>query len=133
MPVKFEMHSMDLNDDDKLPVKKNWSGLVLRHVCESCGKDEVLDVEQAYNEGWDYPPKFGPFGIIMPRTCGDCSITQTLWWDLVVTQSADINNLNEHQKEVLNRILSEPQSLYVPETDLSMIYDDNKLQEKDDD
>lgn len=121
MPIRFDLNETSLHDAGESPLKKDYSGLILRHVCEVCGKDEVLDVEQAFNEGWDYPPKFCDFKVISPRTCGSCGINQTLWWDLVVTGEADINNLNDHQKEVLNRIITESQSLYVPETDVSKI------------
>lgn len=120
MPIKFSLSETSFNNEKNLP-KKDFSGLVLRHICEVCGKDEVLDVEQAFNEDWDYPPKFCNFKVLSPRTCGDCGINQTLWWDLVVTGEADSNNLNRHHKEILNRILTEPQSVYVPETDVSKI------------
>ena len=44
----------------------------LIHICEVCGKTETLTPEEAFNEGWDYPPRMGGFGIVGPRTCGDC-------------------------------------------------------------
>ena len=45
----------------------------LIHICEVCGKTEILTPKEAFNEGWDYPPRMGGFGIAGPRTCGDCS------------------------------------------------------------
>ena len=54
----------------------------LIHVCELCGKTKIMTPEQAFNEGWDYPPRMGAFGIVSPRTCGDCSMMDTLWMAL---------------------------------------------------
>ena len=31
----------------------------LIHICEVCGKTEILTPEEAFNEGWDYPPRMG--------------------------------------------------------------------------
>ncbi len=28
----------------------------LIHICGICGKTKVMTPEQAFNEGWDYPP-----------------------------------------------------------------------------
>lgn len=36
----------------------------LIHVCEVCGKTKIMTPEQAFNEGWDYPPRMGAFGIV---------------------------------------------------------------------
>lgn len=33
----------------------------LIHICEVCGKTEIMTPEKAFNEGWDYPPKMGVF------------------------------------------------------------------------
>ena len=55
---------------------------VFRHICEVCDVDEILTPEAAFKSGWDYPPKMGQFGVISPRTCGHCSINETLWWAL---------------------------------------------------
>ena len=55
----------------------------LIHICEVCGKTETLTPEEAFNEGWDYPPRMGGFGIVGPRTCGVCPINLTVWWALV--------------------------------------------------
>jgi len=67
--------------------------------------------EQAFNEGWDYPPKMGAFGIISPRTCGDCLVVDTLW---MAIQSGKIKNLEDmtpKQREVFERIRNEPASI----------------------
>ena len=50
----------------------------LIHICEVCGKAKIMTSEQAFNEGWDYPPRMGSFGIVSPRTCGDCGMMETL-------------------------------------------------------
>lgn len=84
----------------------------LLHVCEVCGKEEVLDIEVAYESGWDYPPRMGAFGIVSPRTCGDCTITDTVWWRLMVDK-VEVDSLNEKEQKTLNRILNEPESIIV--------------------
>lgn len=90
--------SIDLN---KLP---------LRHVCEVCGKDETLTPEDAFNEGWDYPPRMGAFAVVSSRTCGNCGIDSTLWWALMMDKkSAD--ELTPSQLETLKRIQGEPLSI----------------------
>lgn len=88
----------------------------LRHVCEVCGRDEILTPDEAYSAGWDYPPKMGHFGIISPRTCGKCSITGTAWWSLEADDfTADM--LTDAQRATITRILAEPASIQVGEED----------------
>lgn len=82
----------------------------LWHVCEVCGKKELLTPEEAFEQGWDYPPKMGTFGIISPRTCGNCSMRNTVWWKLKC-QNIQPQQLSNKDKETLNRILNEPQSI----------------------
>ena len=31
----------------------------LMHICEVCGKTEILTSEESFNAGWDYPPRMG--------------------------------------------------------------------------
>ncbi len=83
----------------------------LIHICEVCGRKEILTPEEAYEQGWDYPPKMGMFGIVSPRTCGDCSVIGTLWWAIRKGDLRIPQDLDEHQKEVLDRILGEPASI----------------------
>ena len=71
--------------------------------------------EEAFNEGWDYPPRMGGFGIVGPRTCGDCSIYLTVWWALVVEKKR-VSELSQQQKETIKRIQGEPESI-IPEED----------------
>lgn len=54
------------------------------HLCEVCGKDELLTSEEAFDQGWDYPPRMGVWRVVSPRTCSGCLIDQTLWWALAV-------------------------------------------------
>lgn len=84
----------------------------LLHICEKCGKQEVLTPEDAFNQGWDYPPRMGTFGIVSPRTCGDCSMEDTVWWKLVC-QNIKPNDLPDKDKETLRRIFAEPASVMV--------------------
>lgn len=87
----------------------------LRHVCEVCGREEVLTPEEAYQQGWDYPPKMGAFGVVSPRTCGSCGIQDTLWWFLAVDKGSP-DDMSESQQETLLRILCEPKSVVVDDT-----------------
>lgn len=83
----------------------------LIHICEVCGKTEVLTPEEAFELGWDYPPYLSPFGVVSPRTCADCSIDRTLYWALQTGKIKNLEDLSEKQKETLNRIQNEPQSI----------------------
>ncbi|TDG00907.1 hypothetical protein E1757_04660 [Paenibacillus piri] len=86
--------------------------MLLRHICEVCGKEEILTSDQAFNQGWDYPPKMG-FQIVSPRTCGSCGISGTLWWAMTM-EGKQIADLSQQQRETLHRILNEPDSIAVP-------------------
>ena len=84
----------------------------LRHICEVCGREEVLTPEEAYSAGWDYPPKMGAFGVVSQRTCPSCRIDKTVWWKLAV-EHKDPNTLPADDKAVIERILHEPESILV--------------------
>lgn len=86
--------------------------MLLRHICEVCDKEEILTPEEAFDAGWDYPPKMGSFGVISGRYCGDCLIKDTLWWTLAIDKKT-IDELTPRQKETMNRILTEPESILV--------------------
>ena len=90
--------------------EKEYSKQKLRHVCESCGRVEIITPEQAYEEGWDYPPLMGVYGVVSPRTCPKCTMDTTVYWKLMTEGKAHVD-LNEHDKTVLERILGEPGSL----------------------
>ena len=76
------------------------------YVCEVCGKTETLTEEEAYNEGWDYPPFMGTYGVLSARTCPDCPIEKTLWYRSL-TGSATLENLTKKDKDLLTRIFME--------------------------
>lgn len=109
----------------------------LKYICESCGRTEIFeDPEEAFDEGWDYPPKMGKFGKISPRTCGNCGIENTLYWKLITnsiisSDKATANgeklqknssgepifsaSLSSKDSETVMRILNEPESIMVDE------------------
>lgn len=84
------------------------------HICEVCGKREILTPMEAHLKGWDYPPMMGSFGVISPRTCGACPITKTLWWALE-SEKKKLSDLDDGQKKTLKRILAEPDNIEVTE------------------
>ncbi len=86
----------------------------LIHVCEVCGKTTIMTSEQAFNEGWDYPPRMGTFGIVSPRTCGNCSMMDTLWMALQSGKIKGIDDMTVDQRVVLARIQNEPASITPP-------------------
>ena len=86
----------------------------LAHVCEVCGKTEILTPEEAFEQGWDYPPKIGSFGMVSPRTCGNCAMCDTIWWKLVY-KNIKPDDLSDKDKETLYRILNEPASILCEE------------------
>ncbi|MDR2538842.1 MAG: hypothetical protein LBC43_04315 [Bifidobacteriaceae bacterium] len=91
---------------------KKWGGPLL-HLCEVCGKEETLTPEEAYNQNWNYPPKCGSFRVVSPRTCANCSIKNTLWWDLTFSENlvSSVEELNERHRATLWRIQREPLSI----------------------
>lgn len=77
--------------------------------CETCGKKETLTDEQAYQQGWDYPPFIGQWGVVSPRTCSACLIDTTAYWAIVTTKGpVDISALDERHQRTLKRIAMEP-------------------------
>jgi predicted kinase len=84
------------------------------HICEVCGRTEKLTAEEAHNQGWDYPPMIGEFGVLSPRTCGDCAITETAYW-AIVAEKKTTAQLSENQLQAVERIMQEPDILRVDE------------------
>ena len=82
----------------------------LIHVCESCGITEILTPDEAFEKGWDYPPGMGKFKIISPRTCPNCPINQTVWYE-IVCRGKSVSELSAKQREVFMRIMQEPESI----------------------
>ena len=85
------------------------------HICEACGKKELLTTDEAFEQGWDYPPRMYAFRMLSPRTCGNCLITSTLHWRLL-TGETSLRSLDEHDKETIERILNEPESVMPTES-----------------
>ena len=81
------------------------------HLCEQCGRRELLTPQEAYDAGWDYPPRMGMFGIVGQRNCPRCLLHKSLWGRLVLEKSADLHHLCPHDLDALGRILMEPESL----------------------
>ena len=82
----------------------------LLHICEVCDKTELLTPADAYDQGWDYPPKMGIYKLVSPRKCGDCGMLDTLWYELVVRKTPR-TQLSPRHKLTLIRILTEPESI----------------------
>ena len=84
------------------------------HYCEVCGKKAFLTAEEAYNDGWDYPPNIGHFGLLGPRTCGDCLLKDTLFWKVNTSGGLPIvfeGKLSPEELITWRRIKKEPESL----------------------
>ena len=90
--------------------KESQEDRLLRHICETCGKEELLTSEEGFDHGWDYPPRVGAIGGISPRTCGCCGVETTLWWALLVMKMP-VTELSDRHQQTLFRILSEPESI----------------------
>ena len=88
----------------------------LIHICEVCGATKIMTPEQAFSEGWDYPPRMGMFGVVSPRTCGNCTVEGTLWMSLQSGEIKSVDDMTSEQLVVLERILNEPMSIMPPET-----------------
>lgn len=94
------------------------------HVCDHCGKREILSSKEAFDQGWDYPgpdgiykdaPNFG-FGMLLPRTCGNCSIADSFCWKVVNGgEGKKDTETDQAFKEMLERVKNEPWSLVVSE------------------
>ena len=90
------------------------------HYCEVCGKKELLTDEDAFNRGWDYPPKMGFFGMLGPRTCGNCQMTDTLYWKIQTSGKLPIvmeGDLSDKELVTWRRIKGEPESLLSEENE----------------
>lgn len=88
--------------------------VLLRHICEVCGVEEVLTPDDAHAAGWDYPPRMGVFGVIGPRICPNpnCRMNETVWWALAVDGYTP-EMLTEQQRATIDRIVGEPETVMV--------------------
>lgn len=74
------------------------------HWCEVCDLKVLLTPELAYQLGWDYPPRMGEFGVISPRTCGQCGVEFTAWWAMAVDKQT-IEELSDKHYATVVRIV----------------------------
>ena len=83
------------------------------HYCEVCGKKEYITAQQAFDSGWDYPPTFGSFGQLLPRTCGNCTIEDTLYMKVMKQELPIVveSKLTPEERRTWRRIKTEPESL----------------------
>lgn len=82
----------------------------LIHICEVCDRTEILLPSEAFDAGWDYPPRMGTFGTSSPRTCPECPAIATLWW-AVVMDGKTAEELTDRQRQTLTRIAGEPETV----------------------
>lgn len=83
-----------------------------RHICEVCGVEEILTEGEAFNLGWDYPPRIGRFGVVGPRCCPWCPNVETVWWAIAIDGYTE-DMLTEAQHATIRRIVGEPESVAV--------------------
>lgn len=96
-----------------LPNNKNcgeYADRKLVHICEICGKTELLTPKEGFDRGWDYAPYMYPFKVISPRTCESCGIKETAWF-AIAGKHTSFENLTDKQKETVKRIYNEPESI----------------------
>ncbi|MCM1166618.1 MAG: ATP-binding protein [Lachnospiraceae bacterium] len=111
-----ETEKMHADDERKQKRKELIESMNVRpfwHYCEVCGKKEYLTAQEAFDSGWDYPPRMGWFGLLSPRTCGSCLIKDTLYWK-IQQQSLPIvleGCLTPEELITWRRIKAEPESL----------------------
>jgi len=111
MGIEFKEASFPSTNGDH---EKDYKGKKLLHICEVCGKEDILTPEQGFEAGWDYAPRMYPFNVISPRTCNKCGIENTAWWQICVKKKA-FEDLSEQHKETVKRIYNEPDSILVKE------------------
>lgn len=103
----------------RLDLLESMSSRPFWHYCEVCGTKVYCTAKEAYDTGWDYPPQIGTFGLLSPRTCGKCSIEDTLWWK-VQQQALPVvieKSLTEDELKTWRRIQKEPESLLESENE----------------
>lgn len=82
---------------------------LFEYECEVCHVKEVLSEAEAYNKGWDYPPFMGLWGIVSPRTCPSCMMTDTAWW-YIIQHQGDVTQMPENHIATVKRVLAERES-----------------------
>jgi len=99
----MDWEAADMNYGQRDPGVPFWNTVDIHtFVCEVCGRtDEVTD-DKAFKIGWDYPPFMGAWGVLSPRTCPDCRMTDTAWWAIQTGQE-----LTEKQIEFAEAVMKE--------------------------
>ena len=75
--------------------------------CEVCDKKEILTELESIQQGWDYPPHIGVWGVVSPRTCGDCSMMDTAYWAIITAPDKENLRLSEKHLATCERIMKE--------------------------
>ncbi len=115
--IAEERERVEKEDEESRKRKELLESMKIRpfwHYCEVCGKKEFITDEDAFNSGWDYPPKIGFFGMLGPRTCGNCQMKDTLYWKIQTSGRLPIvieGELSNKELITWRRIKGEPESL----------------------
>lgn len=97
----------------KLNLLKSMNTRPFWHYCESCGAKIYCTAQEAFDNGWDYPPRIGTFGVLGPRTCGNCTMIDTLYLKVMKQKIPLVieSDLTEKELRTWYRIKNEPESL----------------------
>lgn len=115
-----ELQQISKEDDEKRKRQELLESMKTRpfwHYCEVCGKKEFITAKAAFDNGWDYPPNIGVFGLLGPRTCGKCQLKDTLYFKVHYDKERFpiplvLNSILTPEELVTwNRIKAEPDSL----------------------
>lgn len=112
-----QMNEEEEKAQKRLDLLESMNSRPFWHYCECCGKKAFITSKEAFDNGWDYPPRMGSFGLLGPRTCGECDITSTLYWKVqqqplpIVVESM----LTKEELKTWSRIKKEPESLLIKE------------------
>lgn len=77
------------------------------HRCEVCNVEVLQTPDEAFDAGWDYPPNVGTFGVLSPRTCGDCPMDKTAWWAIAVQHRKTAEELGPQHLATIERVRGE--------------------------
>ncbi len=111
---KERMHREGEEKEKRLRLLESMKTRPFWHYCEVCGKKEYITADDAFKKGWDYPPHFGAFGMLSPRTCENCGIENTLFWKIQTESRLPIvieSSLTPKELITWRRIKAEPESL----------------------
>lgn len=119
-----EVEWIQKEDEEKRKREELFKSMNTRpfhHYCEVCGKHEYITAQEAFDSGWDYPPRMGQFGLLGPRTCGNCLLKDTLYWKVMTENKVSIpvvieRLLTPEERVTWKRIKAEPESLLREET-----------------